>query len=106
MEKPRSVPTHPRAAEAALEPACLLGVQGRTGEAPESLRAARWAPSCFNEQPWNFVVCTKDSPEDHERLVSCLSEGTGPGPDCARADDLGGQAHLCPQREPQPACPP
>jgi nitroreductase len=58
-----------------------LAFSGRRVE-PEKLQslfeAARWAPSCFNEQPWNFVVCTKDSPEDHERLVSCLSEGNQP----------------------------
>ncbi|MEY3288523.1 MAG: hypothetical protein RLZZ419_765 [Pseudomonadota bacterium] len=23
------------------------------------LEAARWAPSCFNDQPWRFVVCDK-----------------------------------------------
>jgi nitroreductase len=58
-----------------------LAFSGRMVE-PEKLQslfeAARWAPSCFNEQPWNFVVCTRDSPEDHERLVSCLSEGNQP----------------------------
>jgi len=58
-----------------------LAFSGRMVE-PETLQslfeAARWAPSCFNEQPWNFVVCTRDSPEDHERLVSCLSEGNQP----------------------------
>ena len=58
-----------------------LAFSGRMVE-PEKLQslfeAARWAPSCFNEQPWNFVVCTRDSPEDHERLVSCLSEGNLP----------------------------
>ncbi len=42
------------------------------------LEAARWAPSCFNEQPWRFIVCTKDQPADHARLVGCLSEGNLP----------------------------
>jgi len=23
------------------------------------LEAAHWAPSCFNDQPWRFVVCDK-----------------------------------------------
>jgi len=23
------------------------------------LEAARWAPSCFNDQPWRFIVCDK-----------------------------------------------
>jgi nitroreductase len=25
--------------------------------------AARWAPSCFNEQPWRFLYAHRDSPE-------------------------------------------
>ena len=47
--------------------------------APEKLlslfEAARWAPSSFNEQPWYFVVATKEKPEDHASLLSCLVEG-------------------------------
>jgi nitroreductase len=46
---------------------------------PEKLRslfeAARWAPSCFNEQPWQFVIATRQAPEDYARLLSCLVEG-------------------------------
>jgi nitroreductase len=46
---------------------------------PEKLQslfeAARWAPSCFNEQPWQFIVATRQTPEDHARLLSCLAEG-------------------------------
>ena len=37
--------------------------------------AARWAPSSFNEQPWHFVVATKQNPAEHARLLSCLAEG-------------------------------
>jgi nitroreductase len=55
-----------------------LAFSGRMVE-PEKLQslfeAARWAPSCYNEQPWNFVVCTKENPADHERFVSCLADG-------------------------------
>lgn len=36
--------------------------------------AARWAPSCFNDQPWRFLVASKDRPERFERLASCLVE--------------------------------
>jgi nitroreductase len=32
--------------------------------------AARWAPSCFNEQPWLFVYATE--PEERRKLLSCL----------------------------------
>ena len=46
---------------------------------PEKLQslfeAARWAASSFNEQPWNFIVATKQKPEEHARLLSCLVEG-------------------------------
>ena len=34
--------------------------------------AARWAASSYNEQPWSYVVATKDDPEEFERLLSCL----------------------------------
>jgi nitroreductase len=44
--------------------------------APEILRslfeAARWAPSSGNEQPWAFVVATKDNHETHVKLLSTL----------------------------------
>ena len=36
--------------------------------------AARWAPSSSNEQPWNFLVATKDDTEFHARLLSTLVE--------------------------------
>src|SRR5437870_7446908 len=46
---------------------------------PEKLQslfeAARWAASSFNEQPWNFIVATKQNAEEHARLLSCLVEG-------------------------------
>lgn len=46
---------------------------------PETLRslleAARWAPSSNNEQPWNFIVATKDDQAEFSRLLSCLVEG-------------------------------
>src|SRR5437667_9400721 len=45
---------------------------------PEKLQslfeAARWAPSSFNEQPWYFIVATKQKLEAHVRLLSCLTE--------------------------------
>ena len=36
------------------------------------LQAAQWAPSSYNEQPWAFVVATRDAPESYERLMGCL----------------------------------
>jgi nitroreductase len=38
------------------------------------LEAARWAPSSFNEQPWAFIVATKDHTTEFQRLLSCLME--------------------------------
>jgi nitroreductase len=46
---------------------------------PEKIRsvleAARWAPSSFNEQPWNLLIATKDQPEEFSKLAECLSAG-------------------------------
>ncbi len=36
--------------------------------------AARWAPSCFNEQPWRFVVGTKEDPENYAKVLRLLME--------------------------------
>ncbi len=37
--------------------------------------AARWAPSSYNEQPWSYIVATRDEPQEFARLLSCLVEG-------------------------------
>ncbi|MBX3411935.1 MAG: nitroreductase family protein [Pirellulales bacterium] len=37
--------------------------------------AARWAPSSYNEQPWRFIVGTRDEPELFQKVLSCLVEG-------------------------------
>ncbi len=39
------------------------------------LEAARWAPSSYNEQPWGFLIATRDDPAGHQRLLGCLVEG-------------------------------
>lgn len=36
------------------------------------LEAARWAPSCYNAQPWTFIVGTQDNPETFRKLSKCL----------------------------------
>lgn len=38
------------------------------------LEVSRWAVSCFNEQPWSFIVATKNEPAEYDRLLSCLVE--------------------------------
>jgi nitroreductase len=37
--------------------------------------AARWAPSSNNEQPWRFIVASKEHQADWNRLFDCLAEG-------------------------------
>lgn len=37
--------------------------------------AARWAPSSNNEQPWRFLVATKENHAEYDRLFNCLVEG-------------------------------
>lgn len=37
------------------------------------LEAARWTPSCFNEQPWRFLLANKaQDAETHAKLLDCL----------------------------------
>lgn len=46
--------------------------------APETLRslfeAARWAPSSSNEQPWRFIVATRDDKENFDKALQPLVE--------------------------------
>jgi nitroreductase len=45
---------------------------------PEKLRsmfeAARWAASCFNEQPWRYILATKADPAQFQRVLGLLAE--------------------------------
>jgi len=36
--------------------------------------AARWSASCANQQPWYFIVATKEEQAEYARLLSCLRE--------------------------------
>ena len=36
--------------------------------------AARWSPSSNNEQPWRFIVATREDSDTHARLLSTLAE--------------------------------
>ena len=46
---------------------------------PEKLRscleAARWAASCFNEQPWRYIVAVSGDEPGFKRLADCLVPG-------------------------------
>ena len=69
----RDYPIHPLLAERRS----LRAFSPKTVE-PEILgsllEAARWAPSCANEQPWSFLVAVKDDKPEFERLLGCLIE--------------------------------
>lgn len=39
------------------------------------LEAARWAASSYNEQPWSFIIATKENSVEFEQLLSILAEG-------------------------------
>jgi nitroreductase len=36
--------------------------------------AARWAASSFNDQPWHWLVATRDDSAEFDRMVGCLME--------------------------------
>ena len=38
------------------------------------LEAARWAPSSYNEQPWSFIVATREDADGFARVLACLVE--------------------------------
>jgi nitroreductase len=37
--------------------------------------AARWSASSYNEQPWHYLIATKENPDQFQQLLSCLVEG-------------------------------
>lgn len=46
-----------------------------TGDVVGALvEAGRWASSSFNEQPWRFIIATRQHRQEHERLASTLAE--------------------------------
>jgi nitroreductase len=45
------------------------------GKIMSLLEAARWAPSCFNEQPWRYLVFDGSNPDAREQARDCLVEG-------------------------------
>lgn len=37
--------------------------------------SARWAASCYNDQPWYYIVARREQRDEFEKLLSCLTEG-------------------------------
>jgi nitroreductase len=76
MEKPAQAdnPIHPLI-EKRWSPRAFSNKRIDSDTLRSILEAARWAPSSYNEQPWSFIVATKDDPAEYERLLSCLVPG-------------------------------
>jgi nitroreductase len=43
-----------------------------TAKLAQLFEAARWTSSCFNDQPWTFIVATKDDTVNYQKLLDCL----------------------------------
>lgn len=53
-------------------PVCFDGQPVAADTLRSLLEAARWAASCFNDQPWHFVAASRDDPPAFEALLACL----------------------------------
>lgn len=38
------------------------------------LEAARWASSCYNGQPWHYLIATREEPEAYDKILGTLIE--------------------------------
>ncbi len=38
------------------------------------MEAARWTASCFNAQPWRFILAARDEKKEFEAALACLNE--------------------------------
>lgn len=45
-----------------------------TADLCSCLEAARWAASCFNEQPWSFIIAERDNSEEFAKMLAVLVE--------------------------------
>ena len=55
-------------------PRAMSGESLEEHEIDALFEAARWAPSCFNEQPWRFLFARRDTPS-WQTFFSLLVEG-------------------------------
>jgi len=75
MEKPASV-DHPvlEAIQRRWSPYVFSDRPVESAKLMSLLEAARWSASAFNEQPWRFILATKDQPEAYAKALGCLVE--------------------------------
>src|SRR5258708_1055890 len=79
-----------------------FGEKAVSGEILRALfEAARWAPSSNNEQPWAYLVATKDDAENFAKMLSVLVEFNASWAKHAPVLALS-VAHLKTQREGKP----
>ena len=66
------------------------------------LEAARWAPSCFNDQPWRYIVCVKSKDETSWQHALNLSgrKKSKVGKKCARINAFHRNGKFQPQPKP------
>ncbi len=75
MEKPAEV-EHPilEPIQRRWSPYVFADKPVETSKLMSLLEAARWSASAFNEQPWRFILATKDQPEAYAKALGCLVE--------------------------------
>ena len=56
-------------------PRSIIGDVPSREQVTALFEATRWAPSAFNEQPWRFLLVSKDDPARFEQALSCLLPG-------------------------------
>lgn len=73
MDKPAPV-DHPvnELIQARWSPRAFADQNVPTLELCSLFEAARWSASCFNEQPWRFIVGTKSQGEVYDKILSTL----------------------------------
>jgi nitroreductase len=69
---------HPSLLRANWSPRSFSGRRVDIGKLLRLLEAARWTSSYGNEQPWGFIIASRDDRAAHERLLSCLAESNLP----------------------------
>ena len=66
--------------------------------------AARWAASSYNEQPWNYLVATRENSPEFGRLLSCLVEANQAWAKEAAGSGLGDCQFALFQEQPGQSC--
>lgn len=56
-------------------PRAFAGVPVPREDLLSLFEAARWAPSCYNDQPWFFILAEKTDEDLYARLFDCLLPG-------------------------------